>query len=89
MDRQHWEELKGATRQKLEFSGWVDAVRDKCQEYIEQQGGKPFRHADLVSHVYKESLKMVPDHLKADVLKQIKQSLIETDQRPSPPPCAE
>jgi hypothetical protein len=85
MDRNQWEELKGATRQKLEFSGWVDAVRDKCREYIEQQDGKPFRHADLVSHVHNESLKMVPDHLKADVLKQIKQSLMEAEQGPAPP----
>ena len=88
MDRQQWEELKETTRQKLEFAGWVDTVRDKCREYIAQQDGKPLKHADLVSHVYSESLKMVPDHLKAEILQQIKLSLVAAEQGPPPPPSS-
>lgn len=76
-DSEQWEALKQATRQKLEFSGWVDSVEEKCREYIDNQNEPgSVKHADIMSNVHDEAIKLVPDHIKAEVLQQIKLSLL-------------
>lgn len=84
-----WQELKGSTRQQLEFSGWADAVRHKCRDYMARNDGtSSLTHADVVSHVHGEALMLVPDHIKADILQQIKTLLVSYQQgeHPEAPP---
>lgn len=76
-----WENLKRLTRQQLEFAGWIDAVETQCRliaaEAATEAGtGPPVRHEQLLDGVREPMLKRVPDHIKARVLKDIKDKLL-------------
>ena len=84
-DGEEWENLKRLTRQQLEFAGWIDAVETQCRIVAAEAAavasgnagtGPPVRHEQLLDGVREPMLKSVPDHIKARVLKDIKDKLL-------------
>ena len=82
---EEWENLKRLTRQQLEFAGWIDAVETQCRiiaaEAATESAGPagqcpPVRHQQLLDGVREPMLKSVPDHIKARVLKDIRDKLL-------------
>jgi hypothetical protein len=83
-----WDDLKRLTRQQLEFAGWIDEIERHCRriaaeatEAAEAAGttdpeGPAVRHAALLDGVRDDALRSVPDHIKARVLKDIKDKLL-------------
>jgi hypothetical protein len=79
---EEWENLKRLTRQQLEFAGWIDEVETQCRRIAADAavvgGDSPtVRHAQLLHGVRETMLRSVPDHIKARVLKDIKDKLLE------------
>jgi hypothetical protein len=77
--------LKGLTRQQLEFAGWVDEVERQCRKIALESmhssdscsgESNAVRHATLLEGVRESALRSVPDHIKARVLKDIKDRLM-------------
>lgn len=69
------DELKQLARQRLEESGWTDEVRQLCREFVAKEGADNVRHADIVAAVKPAARSKVPDHLKAELLKRIRDVL--------------
>ncbi|KAL4859773.1 Arabinosyltransferase RRA3 [Chlorella vulgaris] len=66
------DELKQVARQRLEESGWTDEIRQLCREFVATQGADSVRHEDIVAAVKPAARAKVPDHLKAELLKRIR-----------------
>ena len=77
-----WEALKRLTRQQLEFAGWIDEVETQCRRIAEEDAGDvigesaTIRHEQLLDGVREPMLRSVPDHIKARVLKDIRDKLL-------------
>jgi len=76
-----WENLKRLTRQQLEFAGWIDEVETQCRLIAAEhagdaRNGRAVRHEQLLEGVREPMLRSVPDHIKARVLKDIKDKLL-------------
>ncbi|KAI3438464.1 hypothetical protein D9Q98_000893 [Chlorella vulgaris] len=69
------DELKQVARQRLEESGWTDEIRQLCREFVATQGADSVRHEDIVAAVKPAARAKVPDHLKAELLKRIRDVL--------------
>jgi len=80
-DSDTWEDLKRLTRQQLEFAGWIDEVETRCRRIAAETSGErggdvTVRHAQLLDGVRETMLRTVPDHIKARVLKDIRDKLL-------------
>ena len=76
-----WDDLKRLTRQQLEFAGWIDEVEAQCRLIAadtagDAGSGRAVRHEQLLDGVREPMLRRVPDHIKARVLKDIKDKLL-------------
>lgn len=69
------DELKQLARQRLEESGWTDEVRQLCREFVATQGSGSVRHEEIVAAVKPAARAKVPDHLKAELLKRLRDVL--------------
>ncbi|KAL4448112.1 hypothetical protein ABPG75_005331 [Micractinium tetrahymenae] len=69
------DELKRLARQRLEESGWTDEVRQLCREFVAQRGEAGTRHEEIVAGVKTAARAKVPDNLKAELLRRIRDVL--------------
>jgi len=80
-DSDTWEDLKRLTRQQLEFAGWIDEAETRCRRIAAEKAGErggdvTVRHAQLLDGVRETMIRTVPDHIKARVLKDIRDKLL-------------
>lgn len=69
------DELKQLARARLEESGWTDEVRQLCREFVAREGADGVRHEQIVAAVKSAARQKVPDNLKAELLKRIRDVL--------------
>ncbi|KAL4528253.1 hypothetical protein Ndes2526B_g08030 [Nannochloris sp. 'desiccata'] len=66
------DKLKKLAKEKLELSGWTDDLRRQCREYAASLGIESATHEGIVNEVQRQGKSQVPDHIKAEILAEIR-----------------
>uniref|UniRef100_A0A1I7ZLN5 Transcription and mRNA export factor ENY2 n=1 Tax=Steinernema glaseri TaxID=37863 RepID=A0A1I7ZLN5_9BILA len=68
----HRERIRALLREKLQNVGWVDRLRERCREIIQEKGIEHVTLDDVVRNVREDARSEIPDHVKEEIMREIR-----------------